>query len=95
VLWLAAALSAIAFSVANTVRSETDRTGNTSEGLRAHYVATGGVDRAIAYMLWTQLGHRGPDGKAKWEPGVPLLWMQFPSGMPRASSISPSGRNST
>jgi general secretion pathway protein K len=88
VLWLAAALSAIAFSVANNVRSETDRTGNTSEGLRAHYVATGGVDRAIAYMLWNQLGHRGPDGKPKWEPGMPLLWMQFPSGTARVEVIA-------
>jgi general secretion pathway protein K len=87
VLWLSAALSAIAFSVANNIRTETDRTGTTSEGMRAHYLAAGGVERAIAYMLWTQLGHRPPAGATRWEPGVPLLVMQFPSGTARVEVI--------
>jgi general secretion pathway protein K len=87
VLWLSAALSAIAFSVANQVRTETERTGTTSDGLRAHYLAAGGIDRAIAYMLWTQLGNRPPEGVTKWEPSVPLIWMQFPSGTARVELI--------
>src|SRR6267142_2479251 len=52
VLWLSAALSAIAFTVANTVRSETERTSTAVDSLRAYYLATGAVDRALRYLLW-------------------------------------------
>jgi type II secretory pathway component PulK len=51
VLWLAAALSAIAFSVANTVRAETERTSTQVDALRSYYLAVGAIDRAI---LWVQ-----------------------------------------
>jgi len=47
VLWLAAALSAIAFTVATSVRSETDRTSTDVDSLKAYYLATGAINRAI------------------------------------------------
>jgi general secretion pathway protein K len=47
VLWLSAALSAIAFTVATRVRGETDRASTLAERTRAYYLAVGGVERAI------------------------------------------------
>ena len=80
VLWLSAALSAIAFSVATTVRTETERVGDSADGLRAAYLATGAVERGIQWMLWGP-DYRNQDGSAKfWEPNKPRLYMSFPSG---------------
>jgi len=53
VLWLSAALAAIAFSLAITVRGEIDRTSTNVDGLRAYYLARGGVDRAALELLWS------------------------------------------
>jgi general secretion pathway protein K len=50
VLWLTAALSAIAFSIADTVRSETERAVTQQETTRAYYLARGAVERAL-FML--------------------------------------------
>ena len=44
VLWVSAALSAIAFSMASTVRGETERTATAVDSLRAYYLATSGID---------------------------------------------------
>ncbi len=53
VLWVSAALAAIGFSVATKVRTETARVGSTADGLRAWYLASGSVDRAIQWMVWS------------------------------------------
>ena len=53
VLWLSAALSAIAFSLAITVRGEVDRSSTNFDGLRAYYLARGGVERAALEVLWS------------------------------------------
>ena len=45
VMWLAAGLSAIAFSVANTVRGETERAETSRDAVRAHYLAAGAIDQ--------------------------------------------------
>ncbi len=80
VLWLSAALSAIAFSVALTVRNEVSRADTNLDGLRAYYLACGAADRAANYMVYPQ-GQRYPNGRPRfWEPGLPLLVMDFPSG---------------
>lgn len=50
VMWLSAALAAIAFSVANTVRGETERTSTAVDSLRVRYLAAGSVDRAALSM---------------------------------------------
>jgi len=80
VLWLSAALAAIAFSVSSTVRTETERVSTSSDGLRASYLATGAVERAIQWMVWGA-PYRKPDGSPMfWEKNLPRLNMTFPSG---------------
>jgi len=52
VLWLSAALTVIGFSLATTVRGETERTSTALDGLRSYYLAAAGVDRASLELLW-------------------------------------------
>src|SRR5687767_15495095 len=52
VLWLSAALAAIAFSLSSTVRGETERTGTGVDSLRSYYLAVGAVQRASVELLW-------------------------------------------
>ncbi len=78
VLWLSAALSAIAFSLANTVRGEVERTSTAIDGLRSYYLAQAGLDRGILYMLWGNSAP--PSARFKYLPGVPLLPFSFPTG---------------
>src|SRR5450755_3292353 len=47
VLWLTAALSAIAFTVANSVRTETERTTTDVDSLKTYYLATGAVAHSV------------------------------------------------
>lgn len=92
VLWLVAALSAIAFGVASTVKSETERTATGSEALRAYYLATGAVERGLLYMYWGPQV-RNPDGSAKYyEPGVSRLTFNFPSGVATVEIIPESSK---
>jgi len=82
VLWLSAALAAIAFSVATMVRAETERTANLSDTTRAYYLAAGSIDRAI---LWITRGPgsrpRQADGSpAFYDPPMPYMSMDYPSG---------------
>ena len=79
VLWLVAALSAIAFTVASTVRSETGRVSNATDGLKAYYLATGAVERALLYMQWGPF-YRNPDGTSLYYNGGPFMRFQFPGG---------------
>ena len=50
VLWLVAGLSAIALTIANTVRGETERSSTDADGLKAYYLAAGAVDRMLLYL---------------------------------------------
>jgi len=50
VLWLAAGLSAIALTIANTVRGETERSSTQADGLKAFYLAGGAIDRMLLYL---------------------------------------------
>lgn len=80
VLWLSAALSAIAFTVATSVRGETERAATASDGLKAYYLAAGAVQRATLYVLWGS-SYRNPDGTPRfYNRGTPFLRMAFPSG---------------
>jgi general secretion pathway protein K len=80
VLWLTAALSAIAFTVANTVRAETERSSTSVDSLKAYYLATGAINRAILRIEWGP-AFKKPDGSPSF--GLaPVTTMQFdfPSG---------------
>jgi general secretion pathway protein K len=80
VLWLSAALSAIAFSLASSVRGETERTAAALDGVRSYYLATGAIERALLYMQWGP-GYRLPDGSPRYyAPGMSRLSFAFPSG---------------
>lgn len=78
VLWMAAALAAIGFSVATTVRSEIDHASTAADGLRAQFLATGSVERAIQWMTWGTLP-RGPQGHF-WDSTMQRFYMNYPSG---------------
>jgi general secretion pathway protein K len=58
VLWLSAALSAIAFSVASHVRAETERASTLSESIRAGYLASGAIEGAILKIQSARNGGR-------------------------------------
>lgn len=80
VLWLTAALSAIAFSLATTTGGEIERTSTAVDGVRSYYIAAGAVDRAILYMLWGP-DFKQPDGAPRyWAQGTPRLRLRFPAG---------------
>jgi len=80
VLWLAAAMAAIAFSAAQTVKAERDRTENLVDGTRAALLASAGVERGLLYVLWGG-GPQLADGRPRfWAPGMPFLRFSFPSG---------------
>jgi len=79
VLWLVAALSAIAFTVAGTVRSEVGRVSNATEGLQEYYLATGSIERALLYIQWGRF-YRNPDGSSRYYDGGPLIRLEYPTG---------------
>lgn len=80
VLWMSAALAAIVLTVSTSVLTETDHVATSADGLRAHYLATGAVERAIQWMAWGP-GGTNPDGTVRfWQPNKPRLVMSFPTG---------------
>jgi general secretion pathway protein K len=89
VLWISAALAAIAMSLSSTVRSETDRTSTDLDGLRAYYLAAGGVHRATYELLWSV---QTPNQR-KIPAGSTSLNYSFPTGdvhveiMPEAGKL--------
>jgi general secretion pathway protein K len=97
VLWLSAALSAIAFTVANTVRAETERTSTEVDAVRAYYLAAGAIDRAILYLQWGP-GYRNPDGSPKYfQNPTPVMRFNFATGtatteiIPETSKLNVNG----
>ena len=82
VLWISAALSAVVFSLASTVRGETERVATDFDGLRAYYLAVGAVDRAIVEILWQRNLNDTRIGR-----GAPWVDYTFPSGAARVEMI--------
>jgi general secretion pathway protein K len=76
VLWMSAALAAIAFSLATSVRGETDHTSTVVDDLRTYYIATGAIQRAIMDI---QQGPVAADVEG-YHLGQPRLTYQFPTG---------------
>jgi general secretion pathway protein K len=92
VLWLSAALSAIALTVATTVRTETERTHTDVDSLRTYYLATGAIERALLYIQWGPQ-YRNPDGTARyWAPPAPVIHLTFPSGEAQVELIPESAK---
>src|SRR5689334_17095872 len=76
VLWLSAALAAIAFSMSTTVRGETERTSTALDGLRSYYLAVSAIDRASLELLWSV---QAPD-KARIPKGISAVDYHFVTG---------------
>lgn len=83
VLWLSAALSAIAFSVASTVRGETERASTLAESVRAGYLASGAVEAAILRVQ--SLRNTG-------KPVLPRIRFSFATGEAVVEVIAESSR---
>lgn len=89
VLWISAALAAIALSLAGTVRGETERTSTVLDEIRSYYLATGAIDRAMLEVLWSAVNPQ----KRLLVVGVTAVDYRFPTGMahveiiPEASKI--------
>ena len=83
VLWLSAALAAIAFSLSSTVRGETERTSTEVDGLRSYYLAAGAIDRASLELLWSV---NTPDQR-RIPQGSTAVNYNFPSGVARVEII--------
>lgn len=80
VLWLSAALGAIALSVATTVRGEAEHASTFADGMRAQYLATGALERAVQWLLWGP-GVLDSNNQPKyWNLRRPRMEMTFPSG---------------
>src|ERR1700730_17690576 len=78
VMWVSAALAAIAFSVSTSTRAEADRAGTAAAGLSRMYLATGSVDRAVQGLLWGTGSDRFFDRRYYSE--KPRLTYSYPSG---------------
>ncbi len=83
VLWLSAALAAIAFSLSVTVRGEIERTSTEVDGLRCGYLASAGIERAAMELLWSA---GSPDNKLIPK-GSTFVNYVFPSGNVRVDII--------
>jgi general secretion pathway protein K len=90
VLWLTAALSAIAFSVADTVRSEIERSIANQESTRAYYLARGGVERVLFQLrnIETLMGSNPAERFASHR----RLYFQEPLGDTLVEMISEQGK---
>ena len=87
VLWLTAALTAIAFTLANTVRGEVERSSTDADGLKAYYLAAGAIDRTLVYME-SGPAFRGPDGKPLFQEDITrVLLLNYPHGVARVEYI--------
>ena len=88
VLWLLAALSAIALAVASNVRGETQRSSTGVDDAKSYFVARGAIDRAALHMLW---------GQDFFRYGTPSMDLPFPDAqarveiIPEASKLSLNG----
>jgi general secretion pathway protein K len=86
VLWLAAGLSAIALTIANTVRGETERSSTDADGLKAYYLAAGAIDRILLY-LEKPGSFQNPDKTPLIQDYRRVLVLDFPAGVVTAEII--------
>jgi general secretion pathway protein K len=84
VLWLSAALAAVAFSLSSTVRGETERASTEMDGARGYYLAAGAIERASMEWLWSA---NMPPERRFIPVGAAHVDYQFPSGVARVEII--------
>ncbi len=81
VLWLTAALSAIAFTLAATVRAEADRASRAVDSARAYYLAQGAIERFLLHLGWAQFSDPREQSETRFRPGRRRLRWEFPTGV--------------
>ncbi|MEX2304004.1 MAG: hypothetical protein WD733_23870 [Bryobacterales bacterium] len=86
VLWLSLALSAIAFALSRTVRTEFDRTALNVESTKAYFLAQAGIEAAILRI--------GAPGRFEnpFRPGQRFLAFAFPAGQVEVEIIGETGK---
>ncbi|HEX5228139.1 MAG TPA: hypothetical protein VFW44_10535 [Bryobacteraceae bacterium] len=88
VLWLVAALTAIAFTLASTVRGETERSSTDADALKAYYLAEGAIERALVYIESPPTAFSGPDRKPMFQQDqTRLMLLDYPTGVARVEYI--------
>lgn len=94
VLWLGAAISAIALAVSMKARTEVERTSSALEATRAGMLAAGAVERALNHMVYGLQGSFAwPDGRPRfWRLGMPYLRFGFQSGEALVELVPESSR---
>ena len=91
VLWFSAALSAIAFTLSMTVRTEMDRAALNMDDARAYFLAHGAIEAAM--MQLADRSSRGEsDGLNAFRPGQRFLRFAFPTGEVEVEIIGESGK---
>ena len=83
VLWLSAALAAIAFSLSSTVRGETERAATATDGARGYYLAAGAIERASMELLWSAMY----PNRRSIPTGAAHVDYEFPSGVARVEIV--------
>jgi general secretion pathway protein K len=91
VLWLSVALSAIAFTLSHTVRTELSRAALQMDSTRAYYLAKGGIERAMLRLLRIQRPD-AEDADAGYRPGQQWMRFSFPAGDVEVQIVSESGK---
>ncbi len=90
VLWLSMALTAIAFTLSRTVRSELDRASLNVDSARAQFLARGGIERAMLRLLRLQ-GEEG-DPALGFRRGQRWMRLAFPEGEVVVEIVSENGK---
>ena len=91
VMWLSIALTMIAFTLSRTVRTEFDRADLNVDSTRAYFLARGGIERAMMYLL----NPRSPEEDAPgpgFTPGQRWMRFSFPAGDVAVEIVGESGK---
>lgn len=91
VLWLSAALAAIAFTLAITVRAELERAASAVDSARAYYLAQGAIERFVFQLAWADAGGSAPAG-GWFQPGASRMRWAFASGVVDLEIIGENGK---
>jgi general secretion pathway protein K len=86
VLWLSLALTAIAFALSRTVRTEYDRAALNVDSTRAYFLAQAGVESAML-----RIGGQGRFANA-FEPGQRFLYLALPGGKVEVEILGENGK---
>ncbi|MCZ2153341.1 MAG: general secretion pathway protein GspK [Bryobacterales bacterium] len=92
VLWLVAALSVIALTIAATVRTEVERSTTNSEGMRAYYLAKGAIDRAALWVQWGANANQPNQPPVYYVQGMRGLEFRTPGGIASVDVIPESAK---